>query len=184
MSLWGCTQAGPDRTVLREHRYALAEGGSTTWDELRGDRATVVITLDPECPFCQAYAPVIDSLARRYEAHGVRFAGLYAGAFLHADEARSFARTSHFTFPQLMDPDCALATALDARVTPECFLLDEEDRLRYRGALDDRAVRAGRHRLIARHHFLADALEHLLARTDPRAQEVTPVGCIVECGSP
>jgi hypothetical protein len=153
-----------------------------TWHDLQGSRATVLITLDPECLFSQGYAPVVDSLAEHYRGPGVAFVGLYPTTFIAADSASLFARLSGFDFPQVMDADCSLAIALDARVTPECFVLDGNDALVYRGAIDDWAVRAGRHKARATKHYLAGALDALLAGNEPAEEEVAAKGCIVECG--
>ena len=158
-----------------------ASGDSLSWVDLCGTNATVFITLDPDCPFCQGYAPVIDSLARAFSAEGVRFVGLYPTTFIAADSARRFARESSFDFPQVMDAECAIAGALHARVTPECFVLDKQGELLYRGAIDNWAVRTGRHRVNATEHYLSDALHAALREGDKRSEEVLAVGCIVEC---
>lgn len=161
--------------------FQLADGSSTTWERLRGTKATVLITLDPECPFCQGYAPVIDSLTRAFATEGVRFVGLYPTSFIAVDSAIRFARESRFDFPQVMDGDCAIANALRARVTPECFVLDSTGDLFYRGAIDNWAVRAGRHRVNATEHYLLDAINAVVSGNGIPRDEVTAVGCIVEC---
>jgi hypothetical protein len=175
-----CDGPKNDLAVLSTRVFTLADGRQLPWSDLRGGKATVLITLDPECPFCQGYAPVIDSLARSYAMEDVRFVGLYPAAFINADSARHYAGESGFDFPQVMDRDCAIADLLRARVTPECFLLDSMNTLVYRGALDDWAVRTGRHRATATKHYLAEAIGALLRGQTPTAS-VPAVGCIVEC---
>lgn len=181
IALSRCYAPAIDARSFTTARFDLADGTAAGWASLRGPAATVLITLDPECPFCQGYAPVIDSLEEHFRDRGVRFAGLYPTAFIHPDSAARFARLSGFDFPQVMDVDCSLANALHARVTPECFVLDAEDALIYRGAIDDWAVRTGRHKAKATKHHLADALDALLAGGSPAHEEVIAKGCIVEC---
>lgn len=170
--------------VLATHRFQVDTGGTTTWDALTGAAGTVLVTLDPECPFCQGYAPVIDSLARASSSHGIRFTGVYCSAYIRPDSAMRFAEEAGFDFPQVMDPDCRIANALHARVTPECFLLDAQGSLIYHGAIDDWAVRAGRHRAAPTQHYLADALEALVAKRSPGIPHAQARGCIVECADP
>lgn len=148
-----------------------------------GSKATVIITLDPECPFSQAYTNVMDSLSRTFMKDGVAFLGLYPTTFIGADAAARFAEEGHLDFAQVMDADCAVANALQARVTPEAFLLDAEGLLRYRGAIDDTAVRPGRKKPGPTQHHLADALHVLIDRAES-TPEAKAVGCIVECGTP
>jgi hypothetical protein len=69
---------------------------------------------------------------------------------------------------------------LEARVTPEVFLMDAKGELVYNGAFDDRAVRQGRKKYDAQKHYLADAMKAFL-RDGAHSPEVTAVGCIVEC---
>ena len=176
-----CTSNAFDTKRFTALRFHTIDGSVTDWTTLRGARATVLITLDPECPFCQGYAPVIDSLARAFAPEGVRFVGLYPTTFIAADSALRFARGSGFDFPQVMDADCAIANALHVRVTPECFVLDPNGDPLYRGAIDNWAVRAGRHRVNATEHYLRDALRAALGGEREHSDEVTAVGCIVEC---
>jgi len=75
---------------------------------------------------------------------------------------------------------CKLSLALQARVTPECFLTDANGTVVYRGAVDDRAVRQGQKKYQAKQHHLAHAIEAFLTTGEPQ-QEVVAVGCIVEC---
>lgn len=150
---------------------------------LLGARATVIITLDPECPFSQAYTNVLDSLSRAFSPEGVAFIGLYPTTFIEADAAARFAAEGHLDFAQVMDADCAVAGALQARVTPEAFVLDADGLLRYRGAIDDTAVRPGRKKPGPAQHHLAEAL-HALIDQGRSTLEMKAVGCIVECGTP
>lgn len=176
-----CSAPAIDPRSFSAAHFDLADGTAAEWASLRGPTATVLITLDPECPFCQGYAPVINSLEERYRNDGIRFVGLYPTSFIHPDSAARFARLSGFDFPQVMDADCSLSNALHARVTPECFVLDAEDELIYHGAIDDWAVRAGRHKVRATRHYLVEALNALLAGGSPAEVEVAAKGCIVDC---
>lgn len=169
-----------DVGVLASRSFALADGTSRDWSALRGTQATVIITLDPECPFCQGSAPLLDSLADAYTGNGVRFVGLYPAGFIAADSVVKFAAAVGFDFPQVMDDDCSIANIMHARVTPEVFVLDTTNTILYHGAIDDWAVRAGRHKVRATEHYLVKALDALLDGSAMPAS-VPAVGCIVEC---
>lgn len=166
---------------LEQLRWELASGDTVAFEALRGQRATVFITLDPECPFSQAYTAVLDSLHRHFAPQGIAFVGSYPGAFFQAPDVRTFAARSGLAFPQVMDRDCALANALQARVTPEAFVIGPEGTLIYRGAIDDSAVRAGRKKPGAAKHYLRDVLQRMAEGEKGAVPEVAAVGCIVEC---
>lgn len=181
--LAACSSTPPGLTSLMDTPAALATGDTVTLRTLCGARATVVVTLDPECPFSQLYATTLDSLSRAFGPRGVAFVGLYPSTFIDAAAVRRFTTDVRLDFAQVLDADCRLALALDARITPEAFVLDPQAALVYHGAIDDTAVRPGRKKLAATRTYLADALETLLAG-GKLPTEVKAVGCIVECDRP
>jgi hypothetical protein len=77
--------------------------------------------------------------------------------------------------PYLHDADQDVARAFGARTTPDVFVVDSEQRLRYRGAPDadysDPAQRAD---------WLREALDDLLAGREVRRPQTEPVGCSVK----
>ncbi len=145
-----------------------------------GIKATVFFTLDPECPITQLYTHDFQGMADNYAAKGVAVVGVYTGPFMQPEEATAFAHEAGLSFTQILDSDCRLALALQARVTPECFIAGPDGTVVYRGALDDRPVREGRKKPMATKAYLAEALDAYLATGKPQA-EVVAVGCIVEC---
>lgn len=177
--LWSCTRPA-SVSGLRNESMALLEGGQQALGSLLGEKATIFFTLDPECPITQLYTHDFQRFADDHTAKGVSVVGVYTGAFMQHDEAGAFAQGAGLAFPQIMDNDCRLALALQARVTPECFIVAPDGRVVYRGALDDRPVREGRKKPMATKAYLAEALEAFLATGKPQ-QEVVAVGCIVEC---
>ena len=176
----GCMPKVASVSGLIDRSWTEANGRETVLGTVLGKRATVFITLDPDCPFCQFYAHDLQVMASRFAADSVKFVGVYAGPFMEGPAAAKFADQAGFTFPQLMDPGCSLCLALRARVTPETFIIDANGVVVYRGAIDDRAVRQGRKTYEAKKHYLADALTAFLRDGTPQP-EVTAVGCIVEC---
>jgi hypothetical protein len=77
--------------------------------------------------------------------------------------------------PYLHDGTQEVARAYGAKVTPDVFVLDAERRLRYRGApdsdYDDPAADA---------RWLRDALDAVLAGSEPARAETKPVGCSIK----
>ncbi|MBP6389979.1 MAG: hypothetical protein KA175_10370 [Flavobacteriales bacterium] len=172
----------PDKPLqeLSGRTFDPVRTGSGLLKDPLGSKATVLITLDPECPFCQMYLPLLDSLVALPAYGAVRFVGVFASPYIPRDSAVKFMGASPAAFDGIMDPEFVLCKALGARVTPEVFVLDGEGRLVYSGAIDDRAVRAGQKRIQATRHYLNDALDAVLRGERPVENEVTAVGCILE----
>ncbi|MBK7085642.1 MAG: redoxin domain-containing protein [Flavobacteriales bacterium] len=172
----------PDKPLqgLLESSFEPVRGGTGMVNDLLGARATVLVTLDPECPFCQMYLPLLDSLVALPAYGAVRIVGVFASPYIPRDSAAKFMRASPAAFDGIMDPEFVLCKALGARVTPEVFVLDAEGELVYQGAIDDRALRAGKKRIQATRHYLSDALDAVLRGDRPAEREVAAVGCILE----
>lgn len=178
--LAGCNPKPASVASVADRTWTTVVGDVVELRPLMGKKATVFITLDPECPFCQLYTQAFEGISEKFAAQGVKVVGVYAGPFMEQQEAAAFSADAGFDFPQLMDNGCVLSLALQARVTPECFLTDAKGTVVYRGAFDDRAVRQGRKKYEAQKHYLADAIDAFLATGKPQP-EVPAVGCIVEC---
>ena len=86
-----------------------------------------------------------------------------------------FVADQSWPIPYLHDETQDVARALGAQVTPHAFVLDGEQRLRYRGAPDadheDPSQNAG---------YLRDALDAVLAGAAPATADTRPRGCSVK----
>ena len=159
----------PD-TDGREH--ALHEGDAP---------ATVVVFTCNHCPYALAWNDRLLDAARDYAPRGVRFLAInpndaerYPTDSLDAMKER-LEREGGWPFPYLRDESQDSAREFGARTTPDVFVLDAEGRVRYRGAPDadhgDPALHAA---------WLRQALDALLAGSDPAPAETEPVGCSIK----
>lgn len=175
----GCTTP-PGTSTLLDSNWTSVQGQHAALKDWMGERATVFFTMDPTCPITQLYTRAYTEFAAKYAGQGVKVIGVYAGPFMQQEEAAAFAADAGLDFPQVVDDACQLSVALQARVTPECFIVDPAGQVVYRGALDDRPVRQGRKKPAAARNYLSDAMDAYLATGKPQ-REVVAVGCIVEC---
>lgn len=180
MLSWGCGPPSPSVATVENEEWTTLEGQQVSLGSLMGEKGTVFLTMDPDCPITRLYTHAFQDIADEFGPEGIRVVGLYPGPFLERSEAKHFSEAADLHFPQVMDNDCVLSLALQARVTPECFLTDATGRVVYRGALDDRPVRQGRKKPQATKRYLADAVSEFL-RTGKPQPTVVAVGCIVEC---
>ena len=162
--------------------FQLVDTDGGTWSLADGDRAsaTVVVFTCNHCPYAQGWEDRLIQLQRDYADRGVRFLAI------NANDAERYPRDSYeamrervaredWPMPYLHDGTQEVARAYDAKVTPDVFVLDAERRLRYRGApdgdYDDPGQRAA---------WLRDALDAVLAGTEPSRAETKPVGCSIK----
>src|SRR5579863_9509678 len=105
--------------------------------ELRGERLLVVAFLGVECPLAKIYAPRLVSLAADYDAKGVKFVAIDSNLQDSLTDIATFARAHNLSFPLLKDMNNRVADAFGATRTPEVFVLDAQNAIRYAGRIDD-----------------------------------------------
>lgn len=96
---------------------------------------TVVLFLSTRCGKTVAAAPVIRQLNGANRRRRVMFTAVFPNPAESAEEVRAFCQANGFIFPCYRDPSHKAVRQLGASVTPEAVLIDQEGRLRYRGAI-------------------------------------------------
>ncbi|HTN25038.1 MAG TPA: thioredoxin family protein [Solirubrobacteraceae bacterium] len=142
--------------------------------------ATVIVVTCNHCPYVVAWNPRLRAVAEDYAPRGVRMLAISANdaARYPADSPAAmqrFVRDQNWPIPYLYDESQEVARALGAQVTPHVFVLDAEQRLRYRGAPDadhqDPSLNAA---------WLRDALDAVLDGAAPANAETRARGCSVK----
>ncbi len=157
-------------------------GRVRTLQELRGERATVVMFICNHCPYVKHVAAELARLGRDYAGQPVGFVAISANdARAYPEDApdkmRETARDEGYGFPYLYDESQDVARAYAAACTPDFFVFDEELRCAYRGQLDE--SRPGNDVPVTGRDLRA-ALDALLdgRPVDPRQQP--SVGCNIK----
>ena len=147
--------------------------------DFRGNRAAVLVFTGIGCPIGDLYMPRLVDLAERYEAEGVVFLAINSNRGQDAEEIASQVEEFGLTFPVLRDEGNAVADQILAERTCEVLVLDAKALLRYRGAIDDQ-YGLGFAKDAAEHHYLADAIDAVLAGQSPETSASSVVGCPIE----
>lgn len=154
-------------------------GRDCTPTVVRDAKAHVVIFMGLECPIANGYAPEIEALTREYAPRGVRVFLVWVDRDATAEQVSAHTKEFSLSAPSLLDREHALVNALDARVTPECVVLDARG-VAYRGRIDDQYVALGKKRNVVRSRDLREALELVLTGKRTAASHTTPIGCMIE----
>ena len=142
--------------------------------------ATVLVVTCNHCPYVIAWNPRVRAVAEQYAPRDVRFLAINANDAKRypADSPEAmarFVRDQSWPIPYLYDETQAVAHALGAQVTPHLFVLDADQRLRYRGAPD-----ADHQDPSQDARYLRDALDAILAGDEPPTPDTRPRGCSVK----
>jgi peroxiredoxin len=144
-----------------------------------GAPATLVVFTCNHCPYALAWHDRVAAVARDYPSVKV--------LAINPNDAERYPRDSYeamkervaadggWPMPYLRDESQEVARAYDAKTTPDCFVIDAEGRIAYRGAPDadheDPSLDAA---------WLREALDAVLAGEAPANAETTPVGCSIK----
>jgi peroxiredoxin len=115
-------------TTLDGRRFSLAEAE-------KAHTGVVILFLSTICPYSNYYNDLIRDLSREFEKKGVVFVGVNSGKLETIEEVRTHAREHGHAFDIIKDPDSRIADLLDARRTPEAFLVDSRGTLHYHGRI-------------------------------------------------
>ena len=150
---------------------------------LRADaRATLVMFICNHCPFVRH---ICAELARLGDDYGPRGVAIYAinsndvdnYPADHPQRMKEEAATWGYTFPYLFDATQEVAKAYRAACTPDFYVFDAEQKLVYRGQLDD--SRPGNGLPVTGQHLRA-ALDATLQSTPPAAEQKPSIGCNIK----
>ena len=124
--------------------FSLVEpltGKNCSLDELKSEKATLVMFICNHCPFVRHVNPQLVALALDYMPKGVSIIATSANDVesYPDDSPIKMAETAQrlgYPFPYLYDESQDVARAYHAACTPDFFLFDGEMKLVYRGQLD------------------------------------------------
>jgi peroxiredoxin len=148
--------------TLEGRRFSLAEAE-------KKHHGVVILFLSTICPYSNYYNDLIRDMAAEFGKRRILFVGVNSGGLETADEMRAHAREHGHSFDIIRDPDSRIAELLDARRTPEAFLLDSMGTLRYHGRIASKITAPD----------LKNAIEAFLAGRPIRPAETKAFGCAI-----
>lgn len=111
-------------------------------NELRGEKATVIVFICNHCPFVKHINSELSATAIKYQNQGVNFIAISSNDVENypqdsPDLMRQLAKKENFIFPYLYDNTQEVARAYNAACTPDFYLFNSDLQLVYRGQFDD-----------------------------------------------
>lgn len=117
-------------------------GNTYTLEQLRGEKATLIMFICNHCPYVKHINSQLVALANHYMPKGIKFVAISSNdAIAQPDDApdkmKETALEEGYPFPYLYDETQAVAKSYDAACTPDFYIFDGALKLVYRGQLDD-----------------------------------------------
>ena len=111
-------------------------------DQLKGDRATVIMFICNHCPFVIHVNLELVKIANEYHTKGIHFIAISSNDAINYPQdgpelMHRHAINNNYPFPYLYDETQEVAKAYDAACTPDFYIFDKNLELSYRGQLDN-----------------------------------------------
>jgi len=151
-------------------------------NDLKSDKATVIMFICNHCPFVKHVDEGLVALANDYQAKGVSFIAISSNDIENypqdaPDLMKVEAERVGYTFPYLYDGTQEVAKAYDAACTPDFYIFDGELKCAYRGQLDD--ARPGNGRPVTGAD-MRRALDEIIEGNLVSAPQIPSMGCNIK----
>lgn len=116
-------------------------GKNKSLQEIKSDKATVVMFICNHCPFVKHVQKELVKLANDYILKGILFVAINSNDVkAYPDDSpqqmKEVAKQFGYPFPYLYDESQAIARAYGAACTPDFYIFDKELKCVYRGQMD------------------------------------------------
>lgn len=142
------------------------------------NKLSLYILLSPECPLSQNYTKTLNQLNSEYQG-SVVFTGVVPGKTYSSKEVKRYLSEYKVNFKVVRDRSKHLTEKLHATVTPEVILMDKNENILYRGAIDDWAVSLGKKKISPTIPYLKNAIEQAVNGEQVIVKSTKPVGCLI-----
>lgn len=150
--------------------------------ELKGDKATVIMFICNHCPYVKHVNAQLVKLANDYMPKGIAFIAISSNDVENYPEdapdlMKKVAEELHYPFPYLYDESQEVAKAYHAACTPDFSIFDKDLLCVYRGQLDDSRPK---NESISDGKDIRAALDCLLAGKPLSTTQFPSMGCNIK----
>ncbi|MCJ8322620.1 MAG: thioredoxin family protein [Hyphomicrobiales bacterium] len=166
------------------HGFILpaTDGKSYSFDDIKGERGTLIMFICNHCPYVKAVIDRIASDAKELQRLGIGVVAISANdAIAHPEDSFENmiieARLNDFSFPYLYDETQTIAKTYEANCTPDFFGYNAENQLQYRGRLDA----SGRHAAAPDvKRDLLEAMQMIAETAHGPVDQIPSMGCSIK----
>lgn len=160
----------------------VMSGKTVARDDLGKRSALLMIFMCNHCPFVKHIRGELARLGRDYGPRNVAIVGISSNDVKNypddsPEKMAAEARGAGYTFPYLHDETQEVAKAYRAACTPDFYLFDRDQRLVYRGQLDDSRPGNG---IPVTGKDLRMALDSILAGKEVPPNQKPSIGCNIK----
>lgn len=171
--------SGQQNSALLDLTLRTSDNSDYNFSGIKNHKATVLIFFLADCPASQNYTLTINKLIKKYSSKNISFQIVFPDTYSSTDEVKKFKSDYKISVPAIMDTDLKLTRLLNAKVAPQCFLIDSNGQTVYSGRIDDWFYKPGKKRTVILSNDLDSAISNLLSGKKIDPSKTTPVGCVI-----
>lgn len=153
------------------------DGKLYTNTNFKDSLVTLICFTSNHCPYALGYESRLLKIAEEYKSSGLKM------AFIMSNDGASYPEDSYekmleksFPFPYLHDSTQSTAKAFGAEATPEIFIFDKNQKLRFHGAIDD----SPKDESLVKEKYAEDSIQAILTGNVIARPEVPFIGCSIK----
>lgn len=181
---FGCTlqaQGYAFGSVVEDFKLKNTDGKWVSLSDFPDAKAYVIVFTCNHCPYAKLYEDRIISMAEQFRKKGIVLIAINPNdaEIVPEDSYASMvarAKEKNYSFPYLVDAKQEVYPKFGASRTPQVYLLDQQKKLRYSGAIDDAPKDAS----LVQTKYLDNAIKALENGKDPDPQLTKAVGCSIK----
>ena len=139
----------------------------------------VLFALDTECPLCKSYSKKINKIQSEFEKHFDFYAFLPSKVY-SKEKTDNFISNNKLSMSIILDTNQVVTNYLNAKITPECFVVDSNLNILYTGLIDDWVKELGRKSQFIENDYLINSLNLYLSNKSIQIKETQAIGCIIQ----
>ena len=172
----------PLGTKAPDFRLPDTSGKTISLADFKAAPALVVVCMCNHCPYVKHMREGLAKLARDYQPKSVAMVGISSNDVAnYPDDSpakmAAEAKSAGYVFPYLYDESQEVAKAYKAACTPDFYVFDKDQRLVYRGQLDDSRPGNG---MPVTGKDVRSALDSVLAGKSVSPTQKPSIGCNIK----
>ena len=164
-------------TNIRQVDLPTADGRKVCLDSvLDANQHTAFLFFSPECPVCIQSVPELLSI----DSVHANLIYVYPGTYYTKERIMKFHKEYGIRSLALMDTANVLVELMNAEVMPQSIVADQDGKVVYSGAVDNRIQEIGEKRQVVTQRYLGSVLDSLAAGALVPFATTTAHGCYIE----
>lgn len=169
-----------ENTLISSITLQTVDHQDFSFKQISSNKASVILFLQPECPFCNSYGKTLKQLDSTFSSMDVKMYAVVAGKNFPDSEIVEYKNKFNLGFPFLLDPEFVLTRQLKASVTPQAFLFNGRGEKIYYGMIDNWGYEIGKTRAHATEFYLTDAVNAFLSNKPIPIDSTKAIGCYIQ----